>query len=126
MSHTITITRLPDDENDDAEYAIDGPCDSDCRVWRECPRATCQRMSSEYPPFEERYRHGVEHKRIDGVWMVDMNECGLDHAYHLNLAADEMGELGTYALQVDWDGDEWCALIGDKITERLGDPYVYD
>jgi len=112
MSHTITITRLPDEDNDDADYAIDGECTPACRVWRGCKRKACQRMNPDYPPFDERNRHGVEHQRIDGEWMVETNDCGIQYADDVAMNADDVTELGTYELRVDWDGDSWLTNVG--------------
>jgi hypothetical protein len=121
MSHTITITRLPGDEGDDADYEIGGDCEPGCLVWKECKRAACKRMNNIYPPFDERYRHGVEHQFIEGEWMVETNMCGLQYAYDLALEAADIPELGTYKLVVDWDGDHWLASIAAELTKEPSD-----
>lgn len=36
MTHTMIVTRVPDDESDDVEYEIEGPHDSTCETWMPC------------------------------------------------------------------------------------------
>jgi hypothetical protein len=112
MAHTITITRLPDEHNDDADYEVAGACDNSCTVWRECeakhPRATEGEESSGKATW-----HGVEHMAILGIgWcVIDESDCGLNYAYGLGLEAAAVTEIGTYALDIDWDGDGWVAYV---------------
>lgn len=115
MSHTITITRLPDDERDDAEYTIGGSCDQWCTVWRECDEKHPAPTDDEIASGEATW-HGVEHMSIlDIGWSVQTTECGLDYAYDLGLEADRVEALGAYVLDVEWDGDGWQACIGDPV-----------
>lgn len=112
MSHTITITRLPDAEQDNVEYEVGGTCDQSCTVYRECeekhPASTDDEISS-----GEATWHGVEHMDIyDQGWNVPSGECGVTFAHDLSLEADQVQALGTYALDVEWDGDGWLAYIG--------------
>ena len=72
MSHTITITRLPDETQDDAEYVVGGSCDSKCTIWWECRRKACSAMDPEHAAGDERVRHGKVHRHIWGVgWCVE-------------------------------------------------------
>lgn len=118
MSHTITIKRLPDETSDDAEYTIGGECDRRCGVWRECKRKACQSMNVDYPPFDERYRHEAEHQHIENAWMVETGECGLQFADNVGHEAERAGELGTFDLNVEWDGGGWFSELGAR--KRLG------
>ena len=111
MSHTITITRLPDDNHDDAEFEIGGTCEPYCSVWDECPQYHRRPRNDEYdrPTF-----HGVEHLCHDigngPVWCVPTGECGAFYAYDLALEANRTPALGTYLIEFEWDGDAWLAM----------------
>lgn len=112
MSHTITITRLPDETQDDAEYVIGGSCDSKCTVWWECRRKACSAMDPEHAAGDERVRHGKVHRHIWGVgWCVESTDCGEQFAYDLSMQADAAPALGTYPLSIEWDGDGWDSWI---------------
>ena len=116
MSHTITVTRLPDETSDDVEYTIGGTHDRSCSVWGECeerhPRATLDELQD-----GEAIWHDAEHLLVSGVgWCVLTTECGLDYAYDLGLEVEALTGLGTYELDADWTGDGWDALIGEPVT----------
>ena len=121
MSHTITITRLPDETQDDAEYVIGGSCDSKCTVWWECRRKACSAMDPEHAAGDERVRHGKVHRHIWGVgWCVESTDCGEQFAYDLSMQADAAPALGTYPLFIEWDGDGWDSWI--DYDPQPGDP----
>lgn len=112
MSHTITITRLPDETQDDAEYVVGGSCDSKCTIWWECRRKACSAMDPEHAAGDERVRHGKVHRHIWGVgWCVESTDCGEQFAYDLSMQADAAPALGTYPLSIEWDGDGWDSWI---------------
>ena len=120
MSHTITITRLPDETSDDVEYTVGGTCEPGCRIWRECKRKACRALSADFDVPTERTRHGVEHQLIGGVgWAVETNTCGVTYAYYLTLDAEREGKLGTFPLEISWDGDFWDAFI-DSSNPAVG------
>lgn len=79
MSHTVTITRLPDEESDDYEYEFGGTHGFDCEVLHACKRKACQAMNPEYAPFDERVRHGKLHTHRDGDWLVESDDCALGY-----------------------------------------------
>jgi hypothetical protein len=72
-------------------------------------------MNPDYAPFDERHRHGVEHRYIENEWMIETNECGLHYAYDLALNAGDAPDVGVYSLHVDWDGDSWLAEVGNLV-----------
>ena len=120
MSHTITITRLPDDQHDDAEFEIGGTCDNQCTVWRECDQVHYVATEAEIDRGEAVW-HGVWHRNIFGVgWCVETTECGLDYAYELGLEAASAESTGTYLLDIEWDGDGWVAIIGAEAGDSDG------
>lgn len=45
----------------------------------------------------------------------DSDECGLKYCYGLNLEVEKVTELGTYAVEVEWDGDDWLAWPGEPV-----------
>lgn len=111
MSHTITITRLPDEQHDDAEYEIGGTCDEWCTVWDECAES---HPAAAWTTYDTAVFHGVEHRDILGVgWCVRTTQCGLDYTHELGLEAEQAEAGGTYALDIEWDGDGWIAYLGD-------------
>lgn len=107
MSHTVTITSLPDETTDDYGYEFGGTHGSDCAVWVECKRKSCQAMSPDYDT--ERVRHGKHHEYRDGDWLVESDRCALDYVFEY-ATEDEYFDglpLGTYPVRIDWDGDHW-------------------
>jgi hypothetical protein len=114
--HTITITRLPDDENDDTAYVIGGEHDSTCQVWRECDG---EHPDAECTPEErsgDMILHGIRHRLIDHMWCHWTDECAVDHCTELGLEADEKGELGTFVLDIEWD-DDFYGVIGGPVPQ---------
>lgn len=109
MSHTVTITRLPNEESDDYEYEFAGTHDSSCMVGKRCERWACQTMNHEYET--ERTRHGLEHwwNWDNREWIVhDIEACALSHVFEYR-TEDETFDgltLGTYPVRIEWD-DEW-------------------
>jgi len=120
MSHTVTITRLPDGESDDYEYEFGGTHGFDCEVLHPCKRKACQAMSPEYAPFDERVRHGKLHTHRDGDWLVESDDCALGYVFEQRgpIETFEQAEvtLGTYAVEIRWE-DDWWIEIGPR-TEQ--------
>ena len=123
MSHTITVTRLAGDEWDDAEYTTAGTCDRACEVWFPCEKAWHRHPKNEYgEQFEwstKRVPH--EHQFINGEWSVASGKCALHYAYGLGLDAEAVTEVGTYHLDIEWDGDYWLTDIGEPVVPTAGD-----
>lgn len=120
MSHTITITKLPDTESDDVEYTIGGEHEGSCRVWYECSEKHPEPTESEQEAGLATW-HEAEHMDIfDLGWCVESNECGVDHDSELNLRVEVHGRLGTFALDIEWDGDGWISTIGDDANRQDG------
>lgn len=114
MSHTVTITKLPDEETDDTEFTIGGTCGHYCIAWTECRRTRCQK-DPERVGYDERDVHGVEHMYIDGVWMVSTGKCALKVMDWSDENICDLKELGTFALDVEWDGDWWIVSPGPRV-----------
>lgn len=120
MSHTVTITRLPDEESDDYEYEFGGTHGSDCEVYVECKRKACQAMNPDYEPLDERHRHGKRHFHRDGVWLVESDICALGYVFEYTGDVETFTEaevsLGTYNVDIEWE-DTWWLEIGDRVEE---------
>jgi hypothetical protein len=109
MSHTVTITRLPDEESDDYGYEFGGTHGADCATLRRCKRQACQAMNPEYDPGDERVRHGKDHYYRDGDWLVESDTCALAYVFENATDAEYFGglPLGTYPIRVEWEDDSW-------------------
>lgn len=115
MSHTITITRLPDEESDDYEYEIGGEHDHRCESYRECAKAWHRHPKNADIVGDEWGNERVgEHRYIEGMWMVfDDKHCGIDWSFEADepYGLHDIRALGTYPIEADWDGDWWTATI---------------
>ena len=121
MSHTVTITKLPDEESDDHEYEFGGTCDHSCMVGKRCARKACQEMDPDYDP--ERTRHGVEHwwNWDNREWIVhDTEDCALHHVFE-NVTEWETFDgvgLGTFPVFINWE-DFWSLEVQpEMVTDR--------
>jgi hypothetical protein len=106
MTHTVTLTRLPDEGSDDYEYTFGGEHDGNCESGRECMRKACSAMNPDYG--DERLRHGKHHWHADGTWWV-YDSCALRYVFE-TVTEEETFDgipLGTYPLHVEWDGEYW-------------------
>jgi len=112
MSHTVTITKLPDEESDDYEYEFGGTHGSDCEVYVRCKRKACQAMNPHYEPYDERVRHGKQHFHRDGEWMVESDQCALRYVFESVTAEETFGGLGlgTYPVSIEWEDDWWLEV----------------
>lgn len=110
MSHTVTITRLPDEESDDYEYEFGGTHGWDCAVLQRCKRKACQAMNPAYG--DERVRHGREHTHRDGDWLVESDECALHYVFEQvgPIETFQGLDLGTYPVRIEWDDDWWLEV----------------
>src|SRR3546814_713254 len=109
MTHTVTITRLPDDHNDDYESTFGGTHGSDCEVYVRCKRKACQAMDPWHEAGDERKRHGRYHFYRDGEWLVESEDCALRFVFE-SVTEWETFEgipLGTYPVRVEWEDDRW-------------------
>jgi hypothetical protein len=111
MTHTVTITRLPDDHNDDYESTFGGSHGNDCTVLLECKRKACQAMNPDYG--DERVRHGREHQHRDGIWLVESDLCALRYVFESRTEWEtfEGIPLGTYPVRVEWEDNEWWVEV---------------
>lgn len=115
MSHTVTITRLPNEESDDYEYTFGGTHGADCAVLWECKRKACRAMNPEYEPFDERLRHGKTHYYRDGMWCCESDDCALRYVFECVTEEETFDgvALGTYPIVIEWD-DGWWIEVQDK------------
>ena len=109
MSHTITVTRIADDpegDSDDPEYTTAGECDYACLVWYPCKVEGCEAE-------DEGDFHGVEHRAIGDIegFCIQSSDCGLTFAYESDNPEFQMTELGTFDVDLTWDGDHWNATL---------------
>lgn len=121
MSHTVTITRLPDDEHDDYEYEFGGTHGSDCEVYVECKRKACREMNADYAPCDERVRHGKRHFYRDGDWLVESDQCALRYVFgDVGPVETFYGlALGTYPVRIEWE-DTWWLEVQDAASVSGG------
>ena len=119
MTHTLIVTKIADENDDDIEYTVDGPHDTSCQVWYAC--STCANEPSPYtravddPICDEPdwTFHDVEHRWIGDEWMTLSTECAgtTDGAQDdLNFIANTRG-IGSHPVDIDYWGDGcWQAL----------------
>lgn len=119
MSHTVTVTKIPDDESDDVEYTIGGTHDQSCLAYQDCLKSWHRHPKNEEIVGDEWGNERVGyHSWIEGEWMVPMkNRCGFDIAFEYDNPEFQMNQIGTYSVEVDWDGDWWIAAL-THIDER--------
>jgi hypothetical protein len=105
MSHTVTITKLPDEES--GEH---GPS---CSVYVECKRKACQAMNPDCEPGDERFRHGKEHFYRDGDWLVESDLCSLRYVFEYTTAAETFDgvAVGTYPVLIQWEDTWWLEVL---------------
>lgn len=127
-SHTITVTRLPGEEDDDLEYSTTcPPTGKSCNVWWEC--GTCEKAKRPVTQDEEddgEYTaHGVYHQQIDGYWMTESSQCGLttDSAQEECWDVAQLVGLGTHDVELDYYGDgQWNVHPAGDYWAKKGDP----
>lgn len=110
MSHTVTITRLPNEESDDYEYTFGGGHDHRCEVYVECRRKACHAMNPDYG--DERVRHGKRHFHRDGYWVAESDQCALRYVFE-GRSPEETFEglaLGTYPVSIEWEDSWWLEV----------------
>lgn len=123
MSHTVTLTKLPDDESDDYEFTFGGEHGADCQVFIECKRKACQAMNPEYEPYDERVRHGKVHFHRDGDWLVESDLCALRYVFEQSGESEAFDglALGTYPIRIEWE-DTWWIEVQIPAPETGGNP----
>lgn len=120
MPHTVTLTRLPDEDSDDFEYEWGGSHGSDCQVLMPCRLKRCEGLKRDYDYGHERLAHGVEHEYRDGDWLVLSDICALRYVFEYVTEWETFDgiPLGTYPVFIDWDGDDWHAEVQYKPGEQ--------
>jgi hypothetical protein len=114
MAHTITVTRVPDETSDDADFEVGGTHGSDCQTLKTCRLKRCEGLKRDYDWGHERLAHGVWHEYRDGDWLIPSETCGLDLAFEDDMTWNEQiihAGLGTHAVTVEWDGDWWLMVV---------------
>lgn len=111
MSHTVTISRLPDGESDDYEFEFGGGHGHDCQVLVECKRKACQAMHPDYG--DERVRHGRDHFYRDGMWLAVSDLCALRFAFEGRSKEETFDgiALGTYPIRIEWEDESWWVEV---------------
>lgn len=106
--HTVTFTKVPNEEQDDLEYTIDSCPGGDCVVWWECKECH-ERKPSEIEDDEGEYTaHGERHQRIDDVWMTEGKGCAIattDSGTEGMCEIAETAGLGTHQIDCSYWGD---------------------
>ena len=89
MTHTVTITRLPDDDSDDYEYTFGGTHGSDCEVLVPCRLQRCQCR--------------------EGEWSVSSDICALGYVFEFVTESEtfEGIPVGTYPVRIEWEDGRW-------------------
>lgn len=132
MSHTVTITKLPDENDDDYGYEFGGTHDANCEFYRECTKAWHR-----HPKNDEGFEDGwstkrvtQEHQWLDGLWMVpeDQNvRCALDFVFEgytpsEYFAGMQIGE--THDVECRWDGEGWDLAVHKTTPDRFASEVV--
>lgn len=87
-SEHILVVIANDDEPEYPDYRVECPgVTESCRAWREC--GCPESASDDFWDIAE--AHGVEHARIDGVWMVRSDRCFVVTADDMHEAAQDLG-----------------------------------
>lgn len=122
MSHTITITRVPDEVSDDFEYEFGGTHGHDCGVLVRCARKACQAMNPDYG--DERVRHGREHFFRDGDWLVESDRCALRYVFEAEFpwSQFERAGLGTHPVEIEWEDDWYLSILPATVDGRTETP----
>lgn len=107
--HIITVTRVPDEHNDDIELTVDHCSGNGCTVWNQCTVLCVGYQPTANEADDCRHEnHGTVHNLIDGFWMTESTACaltGTDSGMDgVNSAAEAAG-LGTHRVSVDYWGD---------------------
>lgn len=121
MSHTVTITRLPDEESDDYEYTFGGTHGNDCMVGNRCERWACQTMNPDYET--ERTRHGVTHwwNSDNREWIVhDTTDCALGYVFEYIGEIETFEGLGldTYPVRIEWEDTWWLEVQNPPVKQE--------
>ena len=116
MSHTVTVTKLPDEQSDDVEYTISGEHDDQCEMWIECFKSWHRHPRNDYGQYGgydewSTKRVPVVHQWIDGSWMVPSSDCSFRYAFENDNPDRQMTDLGIYDARVDWVDDWWIAEL---------------
>lgn len=112
MSHTVTITKLPDYTSDDWEYTFGGEHDGTCTTLDLCKRRSCQAMNPDYEPGDERHRHGKTHYYRDGDWWFESDICALRYVFEGQGPDETFDGLspGTYPVTTCWEDTWWIEV----------------
>lgn len=76
MSHTITLTQVPTDDDDSLDWDTAGTCDRSCLLWGPGPGGPTSDPDSPDAPGEQ-VVGGVLWRGIDGQWMRQTANCAL-------------------------------------------------
>lgn len=118
MSHTITVTKLADDDSDDYGWTLNGTHDQNCEAWWECDKAWHRHPLDNSNVGDEWGNKRVgEHMYIDGLWCVQRG-CGYTYADHgdmeYDLAARNPKIGDEFELIFEWD-EAWYITLGPQV-----------
>lgn len=118
MTHTLTITALPDDTSHDVVFTIGGTHDSACETWTAC--LVCPPLTGD-EDGDGWTSHGVEHLNLGGsrASVQQVGGCGLDYVFEHENYDDFLTAqgLGTFEVQLGYD-DYWVLEGLTRITEE--------
>jgi|GEM_PF-5058286 len=115
MSHTVTITKLPDEASDDTEFEFGGTHDANCEFYFEC-RKDWHRHPKSPEDFEDGWstkRAPEMHMYLDGLWMVPVDQdirCALSLVFEGWSVEDSLSGIAlgeTRDVSCVWDGEGW-------------------
>lgn len=120
MSHTVTITSVPDETSDDIGYEFGGTHDSRCEFYKPCRKEWHRHPTSEDICDEGEWstkRAGL-HAYVEGEWMVladpEKDGCALRFAFEADPPEEVLYDLGlgeTRDVSTEWDGECWSLVV---------------
>lgn len=123
MSHTVTVTRLPDETSDDTEYEFGGTHDGNCETYIACNKDWHRHPDiSRYGDDEWGTKRAGPHMRIDGSWMVEnLGGCALRYVFESEPPGEVLEGIAvgeTRHVDLDWDGDDWHLEVHESTPTR--------
>lgn len=128
MSHTVTVTKLPDATSDDIEYEFGGTHNWGCETYKECRKEWHRHPDLEIYDGDDEWstKRAGPHVLVEGMWTVagDPDEtCALRYVFEGCTAEEALEGVAvgeTRNVTPEWDGDGWTLIVHPP-TEQQGE-----